>query len=44
MAPLASEQQRKWGNSPSGRKKLGKEKVKEYNEKSKGKTLPKKKK
>lgn len=37
-----SEQQRKWGNSPAGRKALGKKGVDEFNAASKGKKLPKK--
>ena len=41
--PWKSDQQRKWGNSPTGRKALGKSTVEEYNKKSKGKKLPKKK-
>ena len=41
--PWKSDKQRKWGNSPTGRKKLGKDVVEEYNKKSKGTKLPNKK-
>lgn len=40
--PWKSDQQRKWGNSPSGKKSMGEEKVNEFNEASKGMKLPKK--
>lgn len=38
--PWASDAQRAWGNSATGRKELGAAKVAEYNEASKGKKLP----
>lgn len=40
MAPWASDQQRKWGHTKTGMKKLGKKVVKEYDEASRGKELP----
>jgi hypothetical protein len=40
--PWKSDAQRRFGNSPTGRKALGKVAVQEYNEKSKGKKLPEK--
>jgi hypothetical protein len=39
--PWKSEQQRKWGNSPSGHAALGDAGVEEWNEATKGKHLPK---
>lgn len=39
--PWQSNQQRKWGNSPSGVKALGKAGVQEWNAATKGKKLPK---
>lgn len=40
--PFRSEAQRRWGNSPAGIRALGgKEKVREWNEATKGKKLPK---
>ena len=40
--PWKSEQQRKWGHSPSGIKALGgKKAVKEWDDATKGKKLPK---
>lgn len=42
--PFASDQQRKWANSPAGVKALGgKAKVDKWNKESKGLKLPKKK-
>jgi hypothetical protein len=41
--PYKSDAQRKWANSPSGKRKLGKKTVNEFNKASKGKSLPKKK-
>jgi len=42
MSPWKSDQQRKWGHTSVGVKALGgKEKVKEWDESSKGKKLPK---
>ena len=38
--PWASEAQRKWGNSPAGHKALGSKGVAEWNNATKGKTLP----
>ncbi len=38
--PWKSDAQRKWGNTPSGRKALGKKGVAEWNSASKGKKLP----
>ena len=35
--PYKSEAQRRFFNSPAGKKKIGKEEVEEWNEKSKGK-------
>lgn len=40
--PYKSDSQRKWAHTKSGMKALGKERVKEYDEKSKGKRLPEK--
>lgn len=40
--PWKSRQQEKWGNSPAGKKALGKSGVDEWNAASKGKKLPKK--
>lgn len=40
--PWASDQQRKWGNSPAGHKALGDKAVDEFNNATKGKDLPKK--
>lgn len=41
--PYKSEAQRKFFNSPAGKKKLGEEEVEKWNEESKGqKNLPKK--
>ena len=37
--PYQSEKQRKWANSKSGRKALGREKVEEFNRESKGLNL-----
>jgi len=42
--PWKSDAQRRWGNSPSGRKAMGAKKVVEFNRKSKGRKLPEKKK
>jgi len=39
--PYKSDQQRKWAHSPSGMKALGAKKVKEFDQASKGKDLPK---
>lgn len=38
--PYASEAQRRFFNSPTGKKKIGKEVVEEFNEESKGKEIP----
>jgi hypothetical protein len=40
--PYKSEAQRKWAHTKNGMKALGKEGVKEFDEASKGKKLPKK--
>jgi hypothetical protein len=40
--PFKSDSQRRFMNSPAGIKALGKKKVEEYNEASKGKKLPEK--
>ena len=40
--PWKSEQQRKWGNSPAGKKALGEKGVQEFNDASKGMDLPRK--
>jgi len=40
--PWKSEAQRRWGNSPSGEKALGKAGVHEWDEATKGKSLPEK--
>ena len=42
MSPWKSQRQRAWGNSPAGRKALGAAKVKEFNQATKGRKLPKK--
>jgi hypothetical protein len=41
MMPWKSLKQEKWGNSPAGKKALGKAGVDEWNAASKGKKLPK---
>lgn len=38
--PWASDKQRRWGNSPTGKSKLGAKRVNEFNQASKGKKLP----
>lgn len=38
--PFVSEAQQAWGNSPAGRAALGAAGVKEWNEATKGKSLP----
>jgi hypothetical protein len=43
LMPWKSDAQRRWGNSRSGKKALGKKAVAEFNRKSKGKRLPEKK-
>ena len=40
--PYKSDAQRKWANSPAGKKELGTKTVKEFNEASKGMKLPEK--
>jgi hypothetical protein len=40
--PFKSNAQRKWANSPTGKKELGKKTLDEFNEASKGKKLPEK--
>lgn len=40
--PYKSERQRKWAHTPTGKRKLGKKKVDEYDAVSKGMKLPKK--
>jgi len=40
--PWKTDKQRRWGNSPSGIKAMGHEKVYEFNEASKGMNLPEK--
>jgi hypothetical protein len=42
MSPYRSDAQRRWGNSPTGRKAMGKKAVEEFNDASKGKKLPEK--
>lgn len=42
--PWKSDKQRKWGNSPTGIKAMGKEKVNEFNKATKGRNIPAKKK
>jgi len=42
MAPFKSDSQRRWAHSKAGMKALGKEKVEEFDKKSKGKKLPEK--
>ena len=42
MCPWKSESQRKWGNSPSGKKALGESGVAHWNAATKGKKLKKK--
>lgn len=41
--PWESLKQMAWGNSPTGRKKMGEASVEEFNAATKGKKLPKKK-
>lgn len=38
--PWASDKQRRWGNSPTGKSKLGAKRVDEFNQATKGKKLP----
>lgn len=38
--PWASDAQRKWGNSPAGKEAMGAKTVQEFNNASKGLTLP----
>jgi hypothetical protein len=40
--PFKSKAQERWGNSPAGKKALGKEGVKEWDSATKGKKLPEK--
>lgn len=40
--PFKSDAQRRWAHSKAGMKALGKEKLEEYDEASKGKKLPEK--
>ena len=40
--PWKSDAQRRWGNSPAGKRALGKEGVKHWNEETKGRKLPEK--
>lgn len=40
--PFVSQAQQRWGNSPAGRKALGKKGVAEWNASTKGKSLPEK--
>jgi hypothetical protein len=40
--PWKSKSQERWGNSPAGKKALGKQGVQEWNQESKGKKLPNK--
>jgi hypothetical protein len=42
--PYKSEAQRRWAHSPSGVRALGKDKVSEFDRKSKGRALPERKK
>jgi hypothetical protein len=42
IVPFVSKAQERWGNSPAGKKALGKKGVEEWNAASKGKKLPEK--
>jgi hypothetical protein len=42
MSPWKTAKQERWGNSPAGKKAMGKAKVKEFDQASKGLKLPEK--